>query len=82
MDSIFGENLTAYRKEHSYETTLLRLVEECKKKVDDGNLVAVLSTDMSKAFDSLHPALMISKLASYNFYSTAIDLIRTYFINK
>ena len=43
------DNLTAYRKSHSCETTQVRLVEEWKMEPDCGKLVGMLSTDMSKA---------------------------------
>ena len=33
---------------------------------DQGKVVSILSTDMSKAFDSLHPPLLLSKLRAYN----------------
>ena len=59
--------MTAYRKKHSREVTLLTLVEEWKQAVDRKELVTVLPTDMSKAFDSLCPALTITKLKAYGF---------------
>lgn len=73
-------NLTAYRRKHSRETTLLRLVKEWKRAVDAEEEVAVLSTDMSKAFDS--PPLMVSKLRAYGFTGYALKLLRSYFIER
>ena len=35
--------------------------------------------DMSKAFDSLHPALMIQKLKVYGFNETSLNLLRSFF---
>ena len=61
MDPILSDNSTAYRKSHSCETTLIRLVEEWKMELDCGKLVGMLSTDMSKAFDSLYSPLLIKK---------------------
>jgi len=55
------ENSTAYRKHHSCETTLITLVEAWKKARDESLVVNILSTDMSKAFHSLHPPLLLSK---------------------
>lgn len=71
--------ITAYRKTHSCETTLLRLVEDWKQEIDKKECVAVLSTDMSKAFDALHPALLIKKLKAYGFSDTALSLMRNFF---
>ena len=48
--------MSAYRKMYSCETNLIRVTEDWKKAVDNKECMAVLSTDMSKAFDSLHHA--------------------------
>ena len=39
-DPILSPNITAYRKNHSCDTTLLRLVGEWKKKLDCGKVDA------------------------------------------
>ena len=59
--------ITAYRKSHSCETTLVSLVEQWKLARDEHQYVAILSTDMSRAFDSLQPPLMLNKLRAYGF---------------
>ena len=82
MEPRLSSNLTAYRKKHSTETTLLNLVEHWKSAIDEGNEVGILSTDMSKAFDSLHPPLLLNKLCAYGFSQSAISLIRSYFTNR
>ena len=43
--------------------------------VDSRQVVGVLSSDMSKAFDSVSPPLLIKKLESYNFSGSALDLL-------
>ena len=40
---------------HSCETTLIRLTEDWKMAADNDEYVNFLFTDMSKAFDLLHP---------------------------
>ena len=40
---------------------------------------SVLASDMSKAFDSVCPALLINKLRAYNFSESALNLMRSYF---
>ena len=35
----------------------------------------ILSTDMSKAFDSLHPRLMLNKLRAYGFEKSTVNLL-------
>ena len=67
----------AYRKNHSCETTLVRLTEDWKHAIDRKELVTILSTDMSKAFDYLCHNLVIKKLKAYGFTNQSLDLIRS-----
>ena len=41
--------------------------------------VGVISTDTSKAFDSLRPSLMVKKVQAYNFSDESLHLLRSYF---
>ena len=82
IDPMLSHNLTAYRKNHSCETSLIGLVERWKQAVDNKNIVRVLSTDMSKAFDSLYPPLLINKLKAYGFSNNSPALMRSYFTNR
>ena len=43
--------ISAYRKNYSCESTLLRLTEDWRAGLDNKELVAVISLDLSKAFD-------------------------------
>ena len=49
---------------------------------DKRQSVTVLSTDMSKAFDSLHPTLMLSKLRAYGFEENSLNLLRSYLTDR
>ena len=80
-DGRLGGSLKAYRKHNSCETTLICLLEDWKLARDDRLIVGVLSKDIYKAFDSLHPPLMLRKLKSYGFQERALDLLRSYLCN-
>ena len=82
FDSILDPNLTAYRKMHSCETTLIRLTEDWKLAADAKQYMGILSTDMSKAFDSLHHSLMLNKLRTYGFSEESLNLMRSYFTDR
>ena len=82
FDSKLNPCISAYRKKHSCETTLLRLTEDWKLAADSEQFIGILSTDMSKAFDSLHPSLMINKLKAYGFSEESLSLMRSYFSNR
>ena len=62
MEPRLNNNLTAYRKKNSCETSLVKLVEDWKLTLDNKHVVGILSTDLSKAFDSLHPPLLLAKV--------------------
>ena len=79
MTDSVRDTITAYRAKNSCETTLIRLTEIWRAKLDSKKVVGVLSSDMSKAFDSLSPQLLINKLQAYKFSDKAIHLIRAYF---
>ena len=81
-DDRLGGGLTTYEKHSSCETSLIGLVEDWKFARDNRPLVGILSTDMSKAFDSLHPPLKLCKLKAYGFQDRALDLLRSYLCSR
>ena len=50
--------------------------------LDSRKVVGILSSDMSKAFDSVSPPRLIKKLESYNFSGCALNLLRSYFSHR
>ena len=84
IDTHLYDKLFAYRKTHSCETNLIRITEDWRKAMDNKECVAVavLSMGMSKAFDSLHHALMIKKLEAYGFSDISLELMCSYFTER
>ena len=78
-DPTLYHRMTAYKEKYSCEVTLLTLVEEWKQAVDRKELGSIVSSNMSKAFDSLCPALSIKKLEAYGFCNCSLDLTRSFF---
>ena len=79
FETVFDNSMSAYRKYYSCETTLILLSEDRKYERDIGETVAILSTDMSKAFDSVHPTLLLAKVKAYGFSESALILMKSYF---
>ena len=77
-----SEYLTAYRKQHECATALMMLIENWRRALDDGEVVGLLSTDMSKAFDCLHHPLLLAKLRAYGFDERSVDLMQSYFMDR
>ena len=86
VDKVFEHhlsmNLIAYREMYNCETSLLRSVEEWKRTLNSKDVVGVPSADMYKAFDSLHPPLLLAKLKAYGFSEHALDLLRSCFTER
>ena len=82
FQGVLSDFLSAYRKHHSCHTTLLRLVEDWKKSLDDGKLVAMVAMDLSKAFDSLPHSLLISKLRAYGLDNSSCAFLQNYLTGR
>ena len=75
---ILSDFISAYRPNFSCETSLLRLTEDWRKSRDSKETVAVVSMNLSKAFDSIPHAFMLAKLKAYGLGETSIVLLRSY----
>ena len=73
---ILSDFISAYRKFHSCETSLLRLTEDWRMMRDRGELV--VSMDLSKVFDVIQYPLLLSKLKAYGMDDKSCALLRHY----
>ena len=78
MDNFLSIYVSAYRKCHSTQHVLVRLIEEWRKGLDDGYLVGSVLMDLSKAFDCIPHDLLIAKLEAYGFERSALKYIYSY----
>ena len=62
---ILSDYISAYRRHYSCETSLMRLTEDWKRSLDNKQIVAVISMDLSKAFDTIPHGLLLAKLKAY-----------------
>ena len=62
----FSIYLTGFRKNHSTQHVLIKMIETWKTKLNMGDKVGVIYMDLSKAFDSLNRELLIAKLKCYD----------------
>ena len=77
-NAILSDFISSYRKLYSCETALLRLTEDWRSMRDRGELVAVMSMDLSKAFDVIQHNLLLAKLEAYGVGEKSCTLLRNY----
>ena len=68
----------AYRKKTSTEHAVLTMIEEWRKRLDEGYDVIAVFLDLSKAFDTVNHKILLTKLKYYGFHENFIKLIRSY----
>ena len=78
FEKIFSALLSAFKNTYSCQSTLLNMIKHFKKSLDNGEYVACLSMDLSKAFDCLPHCSTICKLHSYGVSREACTLIASY----
>ena len=78
LDSCFHPFLTAFRNCYWCQSTLLRLLENWRKALEDPKYVGAILMDLSKAFDCLPHGLLIAKLKAYRLSEAAVKLLDSY----
>ena len=68
----------AYRKGYSTSTALTQMTDNWLKDVDDSKAVAVVTLDLSAAFDVIDHDILIKKLTCYGFTPSATIMIMSY----
>ena len=76
--SILSDFISSYRKFHSCETALLKLTKDWRAMLDKGELVTVVSMDLSKAFDVIDHDLLLAKLKAHGVGERCFVLFKGY----
>ena len=78
IDTFLSPFVSAYRKHYISQHVLIRLLEEWKKGMDNGNYVGAILMDLSKEFDCIPHDLLIAKMQAYGFHRSALKYIYSY----
>ena len=65
MENFLNQLLCGFRKAHSTQHALFRLIQSWQKELDESGFVGTILMDLSKAYDCLPHDLMVAKLDAY-----------------
>ena len=78
----FSNHLTGFRKNSNTQNSLLSMIDYWKVRLNNGSKVGVIIMGLSKAFDSLNHALLLTKLKAYSLDSNPVNSIKSYLKNR
>ena len=78
MENILNNLLCIFRKAHSTQHALFRLIQSWQKELDESGFVGTILMDLSKAYDCLPHDLMVAKLEAYGLAKESLQLISDY----
>src|SRR5207245_2881584 len=74
---------SAYRKNHSTETALLRIYNDILLSIDQQKVSALVLLDLSAAFDTIDHQILLARLTSnFGITGSAFSLISSYLLNR
>ena len=73
---ILSDYISAYRRHYSCESALTSLTEDWRRSLDNKQIVAVISMDLSKAFDTIPHGLLLAKLKAYGVNSRSCSFLK------
>ena len=82
FESKFSNFLCGFRKGHSTQHALFRLLASWQKSLDKGEIVGTVLMDLSKAYDCLSHDLLIAKLEAYGVGFKSLSLLSDYLSNR
>ena len=82
FETMFNPFLGAFRPGMGCQSTLLRLVEDWRRALDNDKYVSAILMDLSKAIDCLPHDLLLGKLRAYGLTEKACSLVGSYLSNR
>ena len=73
---------SAYKKNHSTFTALLKITDDILDSIDDSNITLLIFLDFSKAFDTVNHRILIEKLKILGFQNDSCEWINSYLSHR
>ena len=82
VNKFLSPKIFGYRQGYNTQHALIKLVEICKKTLDNKGFVGAVLMDLSNAFDCLNHELLLAKLTAYGFSTNAIRMVCSYLTGR
>ena len=79
---LLHEAQSGFRKHHSCQTALIKLINDWLSHIDRGNIVGAIFFDLKKAFDVVDHEMLLQKLALYGVRGTSLRWLKSYLSNR
>ena len=81
-NNFLNEVLCGFRKAHSTQHALFKLLQSWQKSLDCGGFIGTILMDLWKAYDCIPHELLIEKLHCYGVNSTSLKLLLDYLTSR
>ena len=78
MDLFLNKLLCGFRKAHSTQHALCKLVHSWQKELDNSGFIGTILMDLSKGYDCLPHGLIIAKFEAYGRSKSSLKLLLDY----
>ena len=82
MDTFLNKLICGFRKAHSTQHALFKLLQRWQKEPDNSGLVGTILMDLSKAYDCLPHDLIIAKFEAYGLSKSGLSLLLDYLTSR
>ena len=80
--TLLHEAQSGFRKHHSCQTALIKLINDWLSYIYRGNIVGAIFFDLKKAFDVVDHEMLLQKLALYGVKGTFLRWFKSYLSNR
>ena len=81
-NTLFSDSQYGLRPNHSTEQSTLGLTDRITSAMDDNDVPISIFLDLSKAFDTIDHAILLTKLQHYGVEGIPLQLLKTYLTNR
>ena len=81
-EQFLNKILCGFRKTHSTQHALFKLLQSWQKELDYGGFVGTILMDLSKAYDCISHELLVAKLECYGLDELSLKLVLDYLSNR